>query len=125
MKYNVKSGRTSEGIREAAQALRREMTPQESRLWSALRNRTLGGIKVRRQFPIDRFVLDFYIPDSRLAIEVDGNVHIVNAEHDHERTAVLTAGNIRVIRFTNDEIENNIAVVLDKIRAAATSPELR
>jgi very-short-patch-repair endonuclease len=100
------------------------MTPQERRLWSALRNRLLAGIKVRRQFPIDRFVLDFYIPSCRLGIEIDGDVHAVNLERDHERTALLNAGNIRIIRFTNDDVENDLPSVLDIIRTAAISKDL-
>jgi len=58
-----------------ARYLRKNATPSERILWRHLRNRTLSGHKFRRQHPIDRYVLDFYCPEARLAIELDGGQH--------------------------------------------------
>ena len=67
-------GRSRE-LSETTKTMRRELTPAEDRLWNALRNSQLNGLKFRRQHALGRFILDFYCPAVRLAIEVDGGVH--------------------------------------------------
>jgi very-short-patch-repair endonuclease len=83
--------------------LRRSSTEAEARLWSRLRARQLAGAKFRRQHQMGRFVLDFYCPNARLAVEVDGGHHYEEAQaaYDAERTEVLKALGIRVLRFSN------------------------
>ena len=97
--------------------LRQELTQAEKILWAELRNRKLNGLKFRRQHPIDKFVLDFYCHERKLAIELDGSIHDVklNKEYDEARTAMLGGLGIYTLRFRNDEVINNIESVLRKI----------
>ncbi|MBA2243563.1 MAG: endonuclease domain-containing protein [Gemmatimonadetes bacterium] len=109
---------TSTEVERAARDLRRRMTPAEALLWSALRRHQLDGMQFRRQHPVGRFVLDFYCPAAKLAIELDGEVHGEQAERDAERTAVLSAAGYRVMRFRNQEVLDHLDSVLERIRAA-------
>ncbi len=100
----------------------------EHRLWQRLRGQQLGT-KFRRQYSVDAYVLDFYAPRSKLAIEVDGDSHFTAAaiRYDHERTNYLKGFGIEVVRFTNLDIAENIEGVLSIIAAAvkrrtSTSP---
>lgn len=101
--------------------LRQEPTEVEKLLWAELRNRKLNGLKFRRQHPLDKFIVDFYCNEKKLAIELDGNIHDekVNKEYDEARTAMLAGLNIIVLRFKNEEIINKIKDVLKKIREVA------
>jgi very-short-patch-repair endonuclease len=102
-----------------AKVLRKTMTDAEKLLWNALRNRRLNGFKFRKQHPIKRFIADFYCHEARLVIEVDGDIHndISKKEYDSGRTFELAEYNIRVIRFDNWEVLNEINMVLNKINA--------
>lgn len=95
--------------------LRREKTKAEKILWEKLRNRNLH-IKFRRQHSIDKFILDFYAPKIKLAIELDGLIHKENKEYDKNRTEYLQSKNIQVLRFWNSEIKNTPEGVIDKIK---------
>jgi very-short-patch-repair endonuclease len=108
----------SEVIMANARALRARMTPAEKLLWVNLRNRKLGGLKFRRQHPIDRFIADFYCHEKRVVIEVDGGIHLKSdqLEYDQNRTVVLNDWGIEVIRFTNEEVLFSISKVLERIR---------
>lgn len=79
------------------------MTVSEQRLWNWLRNRTFGGFKFRRQAPVGRYVLDFYCPALKLAVEVDGQQHATlwMGEYDGERTVYLRSQGIEVVRIAN------------------------
>jgi len=100
-----------------ANALRRSMTESEGLLWNELRNKRLNGYKFRRQHPIKRFIADFYCHEAKLVVELDGEIHndIIVSEHDIGRTYELKEFDIKVIRFTNDEILNCIDTVLQRI----------
>jgi very-short-patch-repair endonuclease len=93
------------------------MTPQERKLWARLRNRQLYGIRFRRQHPIDRFVVDFFCYGHRLAIEIDGDTHFGPEQEaaDGLRTERLRRLGVRVIRFTNREVDGNLEAVLNEI----------
>jgi very-short-patch-repair endonuclease len=104
-------------LRRQAKAMRREPTRAEAKLWEALRNRQRGA-KIRRQFPIDRYIVDFYCAEARLAIEVDGGIHRERTEEDANRQAFLELLGVRVIRFTNDEVTGQIDSVLQRIDVA-------
>jgi len=71
--------------------LRQNQTDAECKLWSILRNRQLEGVKFRRQYPIDKYVLDFYSPECRLGIESDGGQHYeeVGRKRDGSRTKTV------------------------------------
>jgi len=100
-----------------ARESRREMTPQERRLWARLRAKQLYGLKFRRQHPIDHFILDFYCHQHRLVVEIDGHSHAEPEQiaHDQARTERLEDQGMRVIRFTNREVDANIEAVLEQI----------
>ena len=106
-------------VQQAAVELRENMTPAEQRLWEALRARRLSGLRFRAQHPVGPFVLDFYCPAHKLAIELDGSVHDGNEEQDAARTACLSAYGCRVLRFTNAQVMTALPDVLAQIQAAA------
>lgn len=103
--------------------LRRRQTRPEERLWRALRNRALAGLKFRRQHPFGPFILDFYCQEVSLAVEVDGWSHVGGAARtaDAGRTAFLERRGLQVLRFMNREVLENLEGVLVSIleRAAA------
>lgn len=86
--------------------MRREPTDAEAALWRLLRARGLAGFKFRRQYPAGPFILDFFCPARRLAIELDGGQHYQprTQAYDDWRTQLLTAHGIRVLRFPNDVV---------------------
>ena len=94
------------------------MTPSERMLWKHISDKQLDGWRFRRQHGFGPYVLDFYCPVPKLCIEVDGEIHQRTdvVEKDKERTSFLESNGIKVIRFTNDEIENDISDVLERIR---------
>ncbi len=106
-----------------ARSLRKNMTNAEKILWAELRKRRTQGKKFLRQHPIffsdvgrERFyIADFYCHEQRLVIELDGRVHENQKEQDEARTYVINQLGIKVIRFTNDEVENNLMEVMRKI----------
>ncbi len=94
--------------------LRNEMTKAEAILWSKLRRRQMKGYKFRRQFGIENYVIDFYCPELKLAIEVDGDSHFIgNAPADDIiRQKDIEEYGIIFLRFQNDEIYRNLNGVL-------------
>ena len=104
--------------KEYRRLLRHDMTPSERMLWKHISDKQLDGWRFRRQHGFGPYVLDFYCPVLKLCIEVDGEIHQRTDvfEKDTERTSFLESNGIKVIRFTNDEIENDISDVLERIR---------
>lgn len=103
--------------KEKRRALRRNMTKAEVLLWIQLKNRQMLGYRFLRQYSVDRFVLDFYCPKLRLAIEVDGESHFgEGAEaYDRERQNYIESLGIKFLRFLNTEIYHNLQGVLQAI----------
>ena len=99
-------------------ALRNNMTPAEKALWRMIQRSQLDGRKFRRQHSVGGFVLDFYCPSERLAIELDGADHytVNGIENDEERTAYLSSLKIRVLRFENKLVFEQAERVLEEIR---------
>ncbi len=97
------------------------MTDAERKLWSALRDRQIDGLKFRRQHPIGPYVLDFLCEERRLAVELDGGQH--TAEKDAARTAWLADHGVRVIRFWNNDVLTNLPGVVEMIRQEAGKGE--
>jgi very-short-patch-repair endonuclease len=106
-----------ERIKFNSRKLRKRGTEPEVLLWSRLRNRMVNGFKFRRQHPRDRYILDFYCHEARLAIEVDGGIHDEQQQiiQDRVRTNFLKESGIHVIRFKNEEILLNIDQVVSRI----------
>jgi very-short-patch-repair endonuclease len=97
--------------------LRRESTPAEKLLWKNLRNRKLSGFKFRRQYSIDYFVMDFYCPEKKIGVELEGNIHddpdVKN--RDENREGFIKSFGIKLLRIKNEEVLNNMHDVLRKI----------
>jgi very-short-patch-repair endonuclease len=100
--------------KECAKALRQKQSPPEIIFWRQIRDRRLGGFKFRRQYPIGRYVADFYCADLRLVIEIDGGLHCEEAQrvHDEERTRWIESRGYRVVRFWGRDVLNNLEGVL-------------
>ena len=107
-------------LRDYARSMRHASTPSELRLWSWLRDRRFVGYKFRRQHPIGGYILDFYCPELKLAVEVDGRQHDApfTAEYDDERTLRLKTLGIRVLRIPNEVIAADPESAADYIRIA-------
>jgi very-short-patch-repair endonuclease len=99
-----------------AREMRHPQTAAEATLWRALRNRNLN-YKFRRQHPIENFIVDFYCAQAKLCIEIDGASHLEASQVDYDtaRTAYLEELGYKVIRFTNDDVRDNLNAVVDEI----------
>ena len=94
--------------------LRKSLTPTEAFLWSRLQNRKLEGRKFRRQHSIGNYIVDFYCPEERLVVELDGQGHINEKalKYNAMRTQYLNKLGIKVIRFENKMVFENLEEVL-------------
>lgn len=102
------------------QKLRREATESEKIIWEELKQSQLG-VKFIRQYSIKNWVVDFYCPEQKLVIEVDGDVHESTQIADKHRDRFLMSMGMRVIRVKNEEIVDNIGEVVEKIKGYITS----
>lgn len=104
--------------------MRQNSTPAENILWEAVRNRKLGE-KFLRQYSIDGFVLDFFCPQYKLAIELEGGIHNTKQSkiYDEHRFRYLMEFGIRIIRLSNDEIINNLGPSLLLIKKSLSLPK--
>ena len=111
---------------QRARDLRRRQTDCEALLWRELRGRRFEGIKFRRQFPIDGYIVDFFCIRARLAIELDGGQHATGQSYDERRQHALEQAGVRVLRFWNSELLQNLEgvliVILDAVRRSPPSP---
>jgi very-short-patch-repair endonuclease len=99
------------------QELRRNQTEAEKALWKRLRAKQLNGMKFFRQYSVGPYILDFYCPIMKLAIEIDGGQHSYdeNRDRDHVRTDYLNRESIHVIRFWNHEVLQHIEAVVARV----------
>ncbi|WP_201316129.1 DUF559 domain-containing protein [Dyella sp. EPa41] len=100
-----------------AREWRRQGTEAEQRLWLHLRAGRLGGLKFRRQHPIPPYIADFYCEAARLIIELDGSQH--GEDRDEMRTRYLESLGLLVLRYWDNEVLQQTAVVLEAIWSAA------
>ena len=98
-----------------ARRLRQDASIPERILWGMLRDRRLSGLKFRRQEAIGPFVVDFYCPQGKLVVELDGMTHVGTGEADHRRTMFLQQQGLRVIRITNDDLLEDQHAIADYI----------
>jgi very-short-patch-repair endonuclease len=98
--------------------LRNHSTAAEAVLWRHLQKRLLLGKKFRRQHSIGPFIVDFYCPECRVIVELDGAVHkgILAAERDGHRSALLEGSGKKILRFENRLVFKNLDGVLETIR---------
>ena len=97
--------------------MRKQMPPAEVTLWQPLRNRQANGHKFRRQYSVDRYILDFYCPSAKLAIEIDGDSHFneLAAQADKIRQQTIEELGINFLRFTNNDVYENLDEVFETI----------
>jgi very-short-patch-repair endonuclease len=100
---------------QRAKELRREMTPTEKLLWQEVRANKLG-VHFRRQQVIEGFIVDFYCHKSGLVVEVDGDIHDLQKDEDARREKVLSEMGLRIVRFGNDEVVNDLSAIIGKIK---------
>lgn len=111
-------------IKETARNLRKHNTKSEKIFWEVVRNRKIKGKKIQRQFPIRFeidgqqrfFIADFYYFQNKLVVEIDGPIHNFQKDYDEIRTQIINRLGIKVIRFTNEDIENNLDDVISKLK---------
>jgi very-short-patch-repair endonuclease len=103
--------------KEKRRHLRNTMPDAEVILWSRLKGRQLLGCKFRRQFSVGAFVMDFYSPEIRLAVELDGDSHFREGarEYDQQRTQFIERFGIRIVRVLNSDIYGNLDGILEMI----------
>jgi very-short-patch-repair endonuclease len=113
---NMFYGASASTFRKAEQ-LRNTMTPTEKKLWNALSNKKINGFRFKNQHPISKFIVDFYCHKAKLVLEIDGNVHdeLEQADYDIGRTFEIESFGLKLIRFTNDQIETRFEEVLKEI----------
>ena len=116
----VMGQKVSRELRERSKELRHNMTPAEKILWEKLRHNRLGGFQFRRQQIIDGYIVDFYCHAKALVVEVDGDIHEQQVEYDNNRDTHLISRGFFVLRFTNEEISQNLTMVLRKISDACS-----
>ncbi|MEZ6097461.1 MAG: endonuclease domain-containing protein [Pirellulaceae bacterium] len=97
---------------ERRRDLRRTSTSAESLFWSAVRNRRLAGLKFRRQHSVGCFIVDFYCHEKRIVVELDGGYHDHVVDADRKRQRQIEAEGITVVRFSNEEVLENLEGVL-------------
>ena len=98
----------------------RNAAPQAERIvWSRLRKNQILGCKFRRQYSVGPYVIDFYCPGLSLAVEIDGGSHFQQESNDENRQDYIEMFGIRFLRFTNEEVYNNLDGLLEVIRQAA------
>jgi very-short-patch-repair endonuclease len=104
-----------------AREMRRSPTDAEQLLWEELRGKKLDKLKFRRQQPMQGYILDFYCEEIRLGVEVDGEIHlgVEQKKYDQQRSEYLAEYEIKIIRFTNDQVSSNMKEVLNLIKVAA------
>jgi len=103
-------------IKARARELRKDLTPQEKRLWDRIRRGQLNGMHFRKQHPYNIYILDFFCFKANLAIEVEGKIHLRRKEYDKERTRFLESTGLVVLHFRNEDIENRIDWVIEIIK---------
>jgi len=98
--------------------LRKDATCAERKLWSVVRGRGIAGLRFFRQYGVGSYVLDFYCPERKLAVEVDGGQHadLHSEQHDADRERYLRQLGILVIRFWNNDVLQNTEGVVERIR---------
>lgn len=96
--------------------MRKRFTPAEAILWSVIKSKNLK-YKFRRQYSIGRYVVDFYSPELKLVVEVDGGYHKSQdmKEYDPIRQEFIESLGLKVLRFSDEEVAKSLTKVLNKI----------
>jgi very-short-patch-repair endonuclease len=113
--------RVTNQTRRRAIDLRRNATQPEQKLWSILCRRKLGGLKFRRQHPIEPYVVDYYCASAGLIVELDGESHEGRQRYDAERELHLRSLGLKIVRVLNDDVLDNPDGVAELILREATT----
>ncbi len=105
----------------AARENRKSATPAEAKLWQALRPFRAHGFPFRRQHAIGNYIVDFYCAKAALVVEVDGPIHDGQTDSDANRSSFLESNSLRVLRFANNQVLQNLPTVLSEIRSVYES----
>lgn len=103
--------RANRSTLDTAKLLRKNMTSREKILWDKLSGKQICGLRFRRQHPIEFYIADFYCHKARLVVELDGEVHKQQSEYDDGRSAEIEKYRIQVIRFDNNQVEEDLEKV--------------
>ncbi len=103
--YNKKSGQTKR------RELRFNQTLAEKTVWLNIRKRQIEDTRFLRQYGVDKYILDFYSPEIKLGIEIDGDSHLGKEEYDKYRQNYIEEYKIKIIRFTNEQVLTNIRII--------------
>jgi very-short-patch-repair endonuclease len=109
--------------RQFARSLRRTPTSAEDVLWQALRGRRFQNLKFKRQVPLLNYTVDFLCFERKLIIELDGKQHEWFSVYDAKRTEEIESHGFVVIRFTNDDVMNDLESVFCRIGQTVAHPE--
>jgi very-short-patch-repair endonuclease len=122
----MKFFRNDPTLKQRRRELRRNQTDAEKALWAHLRNKQFYGIKFFRQYSIGPYILDFYCPNIKLGVELDGGQHNQSESkgYDGVRSEYLKAKGIEVIRFWDNEVLLNLEGVLSELELKVTPPHL-
>jgi very-short-patch-repair endonuclease len=118
--------RNNPTLKQRRRELRRNQTEAEKALWAHLRNKQFYGMKFFRQYSIGPYILDFYCPTMKLAVELDGGQHnrYESREYDVARSKYLKVQEVEVIRFWNHEVLLDMESVLSELGLKVTPPHL-
>ena len=105
-------------LKEVSRQLRNNMTDAERLFWSSVKGKHLGGVQFYRQKIIGNYIVDFYCPHAKLVVEIDGGQHYeeVGARNDAIRDGCLKAKGLKVLRFSNREVIENLVGILETLR---------
>ncbi len=113
-------------LKQRRRELRRKQTEAEKTLWVHLRNKQFYGLKFFRQYSIGPYILDFYCPTMKFAVELDGGQHNLceSKEYDAVRSEYLKAQGVELMRFWNHEVLLDMESVLSELALKITPPHL-
>jgi very-short-patch-repair endonuclease len=114
----------NKNLKEYSRQLRKDMTNAERLLWSRVRRKQLQGYQFYRQKIIDNYIVDFYCPKAQLVIEIDGGQHYDDAEikKDDVRNDYMREQRLRVLRFSDRDVFDNLDGVIERINENLKSP---
>jgi very-short-patch-repair endonuclease len=107
--------------------LRQQDIACEKIVWHKLRNRGLNGLKFKRQYSIGNYIIDFFCPELKIGIEIDGATHSTPAEteYDRQRQSHIEKFNIKIIRYTNADIKENLSEVMHDLYLKCRKREIK
>ena len=109
IKYNPK-------LKLIARKLRKNSTKAEIYLWNQLKTKRMMGYSFKRQKPIGEYIVDFYSPDLKLVIEIDGITHDYKMESDKARQKYLESLSLKLIRFKDSDVKHNLGAVISSLK---------